>query len=164
MLNGKYLRLGTLYLCRNNGVVLLSSLSPETERPWQALIKSTGEPLKIHYADDGTVLDNCESPYDLLSEYTEETLEEKQDMVNSPKHYQLFPELNIEVKHVVAVLANRLGNNGYNGAFIGEFVQMLQYVLRFDEKNGKEDLEKGRNFLNSMIEGYPCVQTLKGKK
>ena len=170
MLNGKHLRLGALYLCRNNGVVLLSSLSPTTKRPWQALIRSTGEPLKIHYADDGSVFDKYECPYDLLKEYETETdtpeheVPEEFNVVTKPKHYQLFPELSIEVKHVVALLCNRLGTNGYNGAFIADFAQMLQYLMRFDEKNGKEDLEKAKEFLGGMLEKYPDVQTLKGQK
>jgi len=157
MLNGKELEIGKRYETRGVGVVTLSGHDAGKLYPWESYEGYT-------YNMDGS-WDSEESEYDLVMEYTEATQEVKeQDMVNSPKHYQLFPELNIEVKHVVAVLANRLGNNGYNGAFIGEFVQMLQYVMRFDEKNGKEDLEKGRNFLNSMIKGYPDVQTLKGKK
>ena len=170
MLNGKHLRLGTLYLCKNNGVVLLSSFSPTTKHPWQALIRSTGEPLKIHYADDGSVFDEHECPYDLVKEYETETdtpeheVPEEFNVVTKPKHYQLIPEKNIEVKHIVAILADRLGTNGYNGAFIADFAQMLQYLMRFDEKNGKEDLEKAKEFLGGMLEKYPDVQTLKGQK
>ena len=104
----------------------------------------------------------------LLEEYVEvnTSIKEQQEfnVVTKPKHYQLIPEKNIEVKHIVAVLADRLGTNGYNGAFIGDYVQLLQYLMRFDEKNGKEDLEKAKEFLSGMIENYPCAQQLKGQK
>jgi hypothetical protein len=157
MLNGKELEVGKTYSMRNGGTTKIIGRNVDiTNYPFYDNDQQS-------YTQNGNFYCNGDiSDFDLMQEL-QDTLKE-QDMVNSPKHCQLFPELNIEVKHVVAVLANRLGNNGYNGAFIGEFVQMLQYVMRFDEKNGKEDLEKAKEFLGGMIEKYPDVQQLKGQK
>lgn len=77
------------------------------------------------------------------------------DMVNQPKHYQMQIKGNtIEVRDVCEVLANRLSAKGYSGMFIADFVQMMQYQMRFDCKNGKEDLEKSMYYLNKLIENY----------
>ncbi|HNU61927.1 MAG TPA: DUF3310 domain-containing protein [Methanofastidiosum sp.] len=76
-------------------------------------------------------------------------------MVNQPKHYQMQIKGNrIEVRDVCEVLANRLGAKGYSGMFIADYVQLMQYLMRFDCKNGKEDLEKSMYYLNKLIENY----------
>lgn len=74
------------------------------------------------------------------------------DTVCKPKHYMLFPEKNIEVRDLMQVLADRLESNGYSAMFISDYIQMQQYLLRFDEKNRKEDLEKAQWYLNQLIE------------
>jgi hypothetical protein len=38
--------------------------------------------------------------------------------------------------------------------FESDYVQMMQYLMRFMDKNGKEDLEKGRWYLDKLIEAY----------
>lgn len=73
-------------------------------------------------------------------------------MVNSPKHYQIFPEY--EVRDLCEVMADRMEGK-YTAFFISDYVQFLQYVLRFDKKNGQEDLEKAQYYLNKMIENHP---------
>lgn len=79
----------------------------------------------------------------------------KGSMVNQPKHYQLkINDSTIEVRDVCKVLANRLGDKGYSGMFIADYVQLMQYLMRFDCKNEKEDLEKSLYYLNKMIESY----------
>jgi tRNA(His) 5'-end guanylyltransferase len=79
------------------------------------------------------------------------------DTVSKPKHYMLFEEHGVEVRDVI----ERLVEKGMNGnwvpetpLFISDYVQMLQYVMRFTHKNGKEDLEKARWYLDKMIEAY----------
>lgn len=75
------------------------------------------------------------------------------DSVKKPKHYILFPEAGIEVRDLVKLLLNRASANGYSSPmFLSDQAQMLQYILRFDAKNGKEDLEKARWYLDKMIE------------
>ena len=76
----------------------------------------------------------------------------RHNVISKPKHYMLFPEKNIEVRHLMQVLADRLESNGYSAMFISDYIQMQQYLLRFDEKNGKEDLEKAQWYLEKLIE------------
>lgn len=74
------------------------------------------------------------------------------DFVNKPKHYMLIPEKDIEVRDLMKVLADRLEGNEYPAMFISDYIQMQQYLLRFDQKNGKEDLEKAKWYLEKLIE------------
>jgi len=74
------------------------------------------------------------------------------DVVSKPKHYMLFEEEGIEVRDVLKKLASKLSN--FSPMFIADYVQMMQYGMRFMEKNGLEDLEKQRWYLDKMIEDY----------
>ena len=42
----------------------------------------------------------------------------------------------------------------YSSMFISDYIQMMQYVLRFYNKNGKEDLMKAQWYLDRLIESY----------
>lgn len=78
------------------------------------------------------------------------------DTVNKPKHYLLMD--NLEVRDVLAALMHKIRINYEslppNVLFESDYVQMMQYLMRFMDKNGKEDLEKGRWFLNKLIDAY----------
>lgn len=80
------------------------------------------------------------------------------DVVSKPKHYMLFAaeELRkkegIEVRDVIKKLVGKL--KYFDPMFVADYVQMMQYGMRFMEKNGKEDLEKMRWFLDKLIEDY----------
>ena len=74
------------------------------------------------------------------------------DVVNNPSHYMLFPEYGVEVRDVIERLVNKFNNEP--GMLIADYVQMMQYVMRFMQKNGVEDLKKGRWYLDKMIEAY----------
>ena len=80
------------------------------------------------------------------------TNDTEHNVISKPKHYMLFPEKNIEVRDLMQVLADRLESNGYSAMFISDYIQMQQYLLRFDEKNKKEDLEKAQWYLGKLIE------------
>ena len=41
-----------------------------------------------------------------------------------------------------------------DGLFQSDYVQLMQYLMRFMDKNGKEDLEKARWYLDKMIQAY----------
>lgn len=158
MLNSKELQLGKSYRTRNGSIVVLKYCTDHDTYPWE---DSSGNCWTVggeFFLGDYSNLDIISE----MQELNEDTVEF--NVVTKPKHYQLIPEQNIEVKHIVAILADRLGTNGYNGAFIGDYVQLMQYLMRFDEKNGKEDLEKAKEFLGGMLEKYPGVQQLKGQK
>jgi hypothetical protein len=74
------------------------------------------------------------------------------DPVEKPKHYMLFEEEGIEVRDVLKKLASKL--HAFGPMFIADYVQMMQYGMRFMDKNGLEDLKKQRWYLDKMIEDY----------
>ena len=81
---------------------------------------------------------------------------EKYDAVNKPKHYMLFEEQGIEVRDVIKKLTEKfeLTSMGCSYMVVSDYVQMMQYLMRFMDKNGLEDLKKARWYLDKMIEAY----------
>lgn len=82
----------------------------------------------------------------------------KYDVVSKPKHYMLFEEKGIEVRDVIEELVDRMHLDlaypaGYP-LFDTDYVQMMQYLMRFMSKNGVEDLKKARWYLDKLIEAY----------
>lgn len=78
------------------------------------------------------------------------------DVVEKPRHYMLFEEEGIEVRDVIKKLTEKfeLTSIGFSYMFISDYVQLMQYLMRFMDKNGKEDLKKARWYLDKMIEAY----------
>ena len=87
------------------------------------------------------------------------------DIISKPKHYMLFDELQvqskaqerlgIEVRDVIEQLIYKIrAKPAMVGLFESDYVQLMQYLMRFMDKNGKEDLEKARWYLDKMIEAY----------
>ena len=79
------------------------------------------------------------------------------DAVKQPSHYMLKPGL--EVRDVLELLASKIANSteypwDTKHLFTSDYVQMMQYLMRFMEKNGKQDLEKARWYLDKLIEAY----------
>ena len=89
---------------------------------------------------------------------SEESLERPYNTVSKPKHYMLFEKEGIEVRDVIEVLVNKFWfshNAPTNKPMMtSDYVQMMQYLMRFMDKNGKEDLEKARWYLDKLIEAY----------
>lgn len=80
------------------------------------------------------------------------------NVVSKPKHYMLFEEEGIEVRDVIEKLVDKCYSDGLatqgSSLFISDYVQLMQYLMRFMDKNGKEDLEKARWYLDKMISAY----------
>lgn len=81
------------------------------------------------------------------------------DVISKPKHYMLFEDKNIEVRDVIEKLVEKIqlegaAWKGYSGMFVADYVQLMQYLMRFMDKNGVEDLKKARWYLDKMIESY----------
>ena len=78
--------------------------------------------------------------------------------VNRPRHYMLFEDKGIEVRDVIEKLVSKFDDEVMHQfdshMFISDYVQMLQYVMRFYDKNGVEDLKKAEHYLKKMIEAY----------
>jgi hypothetical protein len=86
---------------------------------------------------------------------------EDYDVISKPKHYMLFEDKNIEVRDVIAKLVQKLYMHSgamfedkVNPLFESDYVQLMQYLMRFMDKNGVEDLKKARWYLDKMIESY----------
>lgn len=78
---------------------------------------------------------------------------EPYDTVSKPKHYMLFEEQGIEVRDVIEKLVKKI--EWYpEGLAISDYVQMMQYLMRFMDKNGVEDLKKAKWYLEKLIEAY----------
>ena len=85
------------------------------------------------------------------------------DVVSKPKHYMLFDANDvmivsvkhegIEVRDVIEKLVAKFGPP-VEGMFIADYVQLMQYLMRFMDKNGVEDLKKARWYLDKMISAY----------
>lgn len=74
---------------------------------------------------------------------------EQFDIINKPKHYMLVD--GVEVRDICKALAERMQDK-YSAFFISDYIQFLQYVLRFDQKNGIEDLKKAKWYLEKLLE------------
>jgi hypothetical protein len=93
-----------------------------------------------------------------------ELTQEHYDSVSKPKHYMLFDQgdvtgyayvgKGIEVRDVVEKLVNKISPPVQNSLFVSDYVQMMQYLMRFMDKNGVEDLRKAEFYLKKLIEGY----------
>jgi len=83
------------------------------------------------------------------------------DIVSKPKHYMLFDEADlfdkdsIEVRDVIEKLIYKVrAKPAMTGLFESDYVQLMQYLMRFMDKNGVEDLKKARWYLDKMISAY----------
>ena len=78
------------------------------------------------------------------------------DTVSKPKHYMLFEEEGIEVRDVIEKLVNKIPpvSRDYGGLFVADYVQLMQYLMRFMDKNGVEDLKKARWYVDKLIAAY----------
>lgn len=88
---------------------------------------------------------------------SEDYVQKAHDAVSNPKHYMLFEDKGIEVRHVIEKLVAKIyaqPKGSPSPLFTSDYVQMMQYFMRFMEKNGKEDLEKGLWFLHRVLEAY----------
>ena len=94
---------------------------------------------------------------DAFDEWDKEQYMKQTDNINSPKHYMLFEDKGIEVRHVIERLVAKIyaqPKGSPTPLFTSDYAQMMQYFMRFMEKNGKEDLEKGLWFLHRVLEAY----------
>ena len=95
------------------------------------------------------------------------------DIISKPKHYMLFDEMEVkerafegqgvEVRDVIEKLVLKVQGQSLQtvphytkeaALFESDYVQLMQYLMRFMDKNGKEDLEKARWYLDKMISAY----------
>ena len=87
---------------------------------------------------------------------TQEDFWTQYDTVNKPKHYMLFEQQGIEVRDVIEKLVDKMPTHYVtrNSLFVPDYVQMMQYLMRFMDKNGVEDLKKAKWYLDKLIQAY----------
>ena len=78
----------------------------------------------------------------------------KYNVVSKPKHYMLFEDEGIEVRDVIEKLVDKIEWRPDSSLFTADYVQMMQYLMRFMDKNGVEDLKKAKWYLDKLIEAY----------
>lgn len=79
----------------------------------------------------------------------------KHDVVNSPKHYTQGKYETIDV--ILDITQHVTGPEGY---LLGN---IIKYLSRYPYKNGQEDLEKARWYLDLLIEIQADVEVLPSK-
>lgn len=101
---------------------------------------------------DSDICDSCD--YDVIGGHTKWEPIKMYDTVKKPKHYMLMD--NLEVRDVLAALVSKMNieNTPKNALFESDYVQMMQYLMRFMDKNGKQDLEKAQWYLEKLINAY----------
>ena len=79
---------------------------------------------------------------------------QKLDMIVSPKHYQLFPEFNLEIKDINKRILDNMEESNFDITLYeaGWYQQSMQYFERFYLKNGIEDLKKGIQTMQFIID------------
>jgi hypothetical protein len=90
---------------------------------------------------------------DVFKDVSDSPVFKQYDTVRKPKHYMLFEKEGIEVRDVIEVLVSKI-KISRNSLFTADYVQLMQYLMRFMNKNGVEDLKKARWYLDKMIEAY----------
>lgn len=90
--------------------------------------------------------------------WAEKHLEElENDPVSKPKHYMLFEDKNIEVRDVIKALVKKIEESEvvtFYGIDYADYVQLMQYLMRFMDKNGSEDLKKAKWYLDKIIDAW----------
>ena len=122
-----------------------------TDKSW--LFADNGEITWLDYNYNNVKEVDLEYLKSLLNkEDTEET--QKTDMVVSPKHYQLFPEFNLEIKDINKRILDNMEESGFDITLYeaGWYQQSMQYFERFYLKNGIEDLKKGIQTMQFVID------------
>jgi hypothetical protein len=116
----------------------------QPNQAWQAVVEGLNGTSKDDFKEDDWP-DFSDNPH---------------DVVNKPKHYMLFKSSDvtiysltgkgIEVRDVIEKLVNKFPP--MSGMPVADYVQLMQYLMRFMDKNGIEDLQKARWYLDKMIE------------
>lgn len=71
-------------------------------------------------------------------------MKQQHDLVNSPKHYTQG-----DLETIVIILDTIKHLPGREGYLVGN---IIKYLSRYHFKNGQQDLEKARWYLNKLLE------------
>jgi len=131
--------------------------TPQGYAFWDCLWKNdVPEPYKSPSDEkkesDSTLEETSKRVADELVEQIKLETHVNTDMVAKPSHYQLLPEY--EVKDVMKALLDKVEASDFDMSYYeaGWFQQAMQYFLRFHGKNGLEDLEKGLQTMQFVVD------------
>lgn len=79
-----------------------------------------------------------------------ELYESDNKAVSHPSHYALIPEKQVEVLDVIEAATKNL-----TGIYAVDTANAIKYILRWDKKNGVEDLEKAVFYLTHLLR---CIE------
>lgn len=86
--------------------------------------------------------------------FSKSNSEEEHHVVKKPHHYQLFPEYSLQAKDINKRLLDRIGESNFDMTLdeAGWYQQAMQYFQRFYAKNGIEDIEKGIEAMQFVLD------------
>lgn len=137
---------------RVDGVTYLKKYDPENDRDKFYIYNSfdgsieelcPGDDLSIAYVSLVDVPKTADDIYDLF--HSEAKTPDPSDRVNHPSHYN---QGGIEVWDVIKAYTKDL--EGPEAFYAGN---VIKYVLRWNHKNGIEDLEKAKVYIDMIIKG-----------
>ncbi|MBT0932465.1 DUF3310 domain-containing protein [Streptococcus infantarius subsp. infantarius] len=97
---------------------------------------------------DGKILQDSDEPQSWYEKEFERIVKEEhknEDNINSPNHY--ITDKGFEVFDVQEAFIHEL-----KGMSASYWCNVVKYILRFQRKNGVEDLKKARYYLDKLIE------------
>ena len=89
-------------------------------------------------------------PFHPIDDKSKENTEEKEDMVNHPKHYKI-DGISEEVIDICEAMIKDINKETDNPILASHIAVVIQYVMRAHKKNGKEDYKKAIWYLNRAI-------------
>lgn len=89
-------------------------------------------------------------PFHPIDDKSKESVKEKEDMVNHPKHYKI-EGISEEVIDICEAMIKDITRETGNPVLASHIAVVIQYVMRAHKKNGKEDYKKAIWYLNRAI-------------
>lgn len=89
-------------------------------------------------------------PFHPIDDKSKESVKEKEDMVNHPKHYKI-EGISEEVIDICEAMIKDITRETGNPVLASHIAVVIQYVMRAHKKNGKEDYRKAIWYLNRAI-------------
>jgi hypothetical protein len=100
---------------------------------------------------------------DTVITVSDTTTETEEDLISSPSHYS-SPIPEYEVKDILKAFLDDMENEDISLFEAGWWQQSMQYFLRFYKKNGIEDLKKGIQSMQLVVESMEKRNALESGK
>lgn len=137
------------------GMIKDKFLSTDEKRRTNDIIPKGEKPVAPGRSIDG--MGAIRYPFHPIDDKSKEKVEEKEDMVNHPKHYKI-EGISEEVIDICEAMIKDITKETGNPVLASHIAVVIQYVMRAHKKNGKEDYKKAIWYLNRAI------ASIEGKK